>query len=116
MALAQQTEMLFLDEPTTFLDMAHQLEGLQLLQKLNAEEGRTIVMVVHDLNHASRFAHHMVAIKTGTVVKAGKPEEVMTESVLREVFAIEADVMPDPRTGVPLCLPHGLATPAGAGA
>lgn len=109
MALAQQTEILFLDEPTTFLDMAHQLEVLQLLQKLNEEEGRTIIMVVHDLNHASRYAQHMVAIKSGSVISEGSPVEVMTPDVLREVFGIEADIVPDPRTGVPLCLPYELA-------
>jgi iron complex transport system ATP-binding protein len=114
MALAQQTDILFLDEPTTFLDMAHQLEVLQLLQKLNEEEGRTIIMVVHDLNHASRYAHHIVAIKSGTVVSEGSPHEVMTSDVLRQVFAIEADIVPDPRTGVPLCLPFQLARAAGA--
>lgn len=108
MALAQQTDILFLDEPTTFLDMAHQLEVLQLLQRLNSQEGRTIVMVVHDLNHASRYAQHMVAIKSGTIVSEGSPSEVMTKEVLRKVFSIEADIVPDPRTGVPLCLPYGL--------
>ncbi|MCE5169776.1 ABC transporter ATP-binding protein [Paenibacillus profundus] len=116
MALAQQTDILFLDEPTTFLDMAHQLEVLHLLQKLNEEEGRTVVMVVHDLNHASRYAQHMVAIKSGTVIREGTPAEVMTRSVLREVFTIEADIVPDPRTGVPLCLPYELASLAAAGA
>lgn len=109
MALAQQTDILFLDEPTTFLDMGHQLEVLKLLQKLNREEGRTIVMVVHDLNHATRYAGHMVAIKTGKVVSQGSPTEVMTREVLRSVFGIEADIISDPRTGVPLCLPFELA-------
>ncbi|MEJ8543810.1 ABC transporter ATP-binding protein [Brevibacillus borstelensis] len=109
MALAQGTNMLFLDEPTTYLDMAHQLEVLKLLQQLNSEQQRTIVMVVHDLNHATRFAQHMVAIKQGTIVSEGAPEEVMTQEVLREVFGIEADIIPDPRTGVPLCLPFELA-------
>lgn len=109
MALAQQTNILFLDEPTTFLDMAHQLEVLKLLQKLNKEEQRTIIMVVHDLNHAARFAHHMVAIKSGSVVSSGAPAKVVTPDVLREVFAIEADIITDPRTGGPLCLPYELA-------
>lgn len=109
MALAQGTDILFLDEPTTFLDMAHQLEVLKLLERLNREEGRSIVMVVHDLNHATRYAHHVVAIKRGTVVSEGSPEEVVTPDVLREVFGIEADIVPDPRTGVPLCLPFELA-------
>jgi iron complex transport system ATP-binding protein len=109
MALAQETDILFLDEPTTFLDMAHQLEVLHLLQKLNATSNRTVVMVVHDLNHATRYAHHMIAIKTGVVVGEGSPAEVMTPDIMREVFNIEADIVPDPRTGVPLCLPYALA-------
>lgn len=109
MALAQQTDILFLDEPTTFLDMAHQLEVLKLLEQLNKVEKRTIIMVVHDLNHATRFADHVVAIKTGRVVKAGTPTEVVTPDVLREVFNIEADIIEDPRTGGPLCLPYELA-------
>ncbi|REK58317.1 MAG: Fe(3+)-dicitrate ABC transporter ATP-binding protein [Thermobacillus sp.] len=108
MALAQQTEILFLDEPTTYLDMAHQLEVLKLLQQLNEEQGRTIVMVVHDLNHATRYAHHMVAIKSGEIVAEGEPAKVTTKEVLREVFGIEADILFDPRTGVPLCLPFEL--------
>jgi iron complex transport system ATP-binding protein len=89
--------------------MGHQLEVLKLLRKLNEEEGRTIVMVVHDLNHATRYAGHMVAIKQGKVVSAGSPDEVMTQEVLREVFGIEADIIPDPRNGVPLCLPFELS-------
>ncbi|WP_433944413.1 ABC transporter ATP-binding protein [Paenibacillus sp. SN-8-1] len=109
MALAQETEILFLDEPTTFLDMAHQLEVLHLLERLNAEANRTIVMVVHDLNHASRYADHVIAIKQGRAIAEGTPEEVVTQDVLREVFGIEADIVRDPRSGVPLCLPYDLA-------
>lgn len=109
MALAQMTDLLFLDEPTTFLDMAHQLEVLNLLRKLNEQEKRTIVMVVHDLNHATLYAHHMVAIKQGKVMCEGSPDHVMTREMLRQVFGIEADILPDPRTGVPLCFPFGLA-------
>jgi len=108
MALAQGTDILFLDEPTTFLDMAHQLEVLMLLERLNREEGRTIVMVVHDLNHASQYADHIVAIKNGQVVCEGKPLDVITCTMLREVFGIEADVIIDPRFGTPRCLPYGL--------
>ncbi|GFN34137.1 ABC transporter ATP-binding protein [Paenibacillus xylaniclasticus] len=111
MALAQETDILFLDEPTTFLDMAHQLEVLQLLQKLNEENNRTVVMVVHDLNHASRYAHHMIAISKGKVMGEGTPQEVMTPQIFRDVFNIEADIVYDPRTGVPLCLPHSLISP-----
>lgn len=112
MALAQGTDLLLLDEPTTYLDMAHQVEVLQLLRKLNQEEGRTIVMVVHDLNHASRFADHMVAIADGKVLAEGPPAQVMTAEMLRRVFRIDADIIADPRTGVPLCLPYGLTSDA----
>ncbi|MNP77766.1 putative siderophore transport system ATP-binding protein YusV [compost metagenome] len=72
-------------------------------------------MVVHDLNHASRYAQHMVAIKSGSVISEGAPSEVMTSGVLREVFGIEADIVPDPRTGVPLCLPYELAAYSAVG-
>lgn len=109
MALAQQTTILFLDEPTTFLDLAHQLEILQLLERLNRDQGRTIVMVIHDLNHAAQFAQHMVAIKTGKVVCEGSPEQVMTPEVLRQVFAIEAEIIFSGKTGSLYCIPYGLA-------
>ena len=108
LALAQETGVLLLDEPTTHLDMAHQLEVLELLETLNRDEGRTIVMVVHDLNHASRYAQHLVAIVDGKVVKAGTPAQVVTPETLRRVFAVEADIVTDPRSGVPLCIPYGL--------
>lgn len=111
MALAQDTPIMLLDEPTTHLDMAHQLDVLQLLQRLNAEEGRTIVMVVHDLNHAARFAHHMVAIDQGRVVTAGSPASVLTAELVREVFRIEADIVTDARHNVPMCIPYDVARP-----
>lgn len=108
MALAQETETLLLDEPTTFLDMAHQLEVFQLLERLNREGRRTILMVLHDLNNAARYSHHIVALSRGEVFAAGAPEDVMTGELLREVFSVEAEIVPDPRTGVPLCIPYGL--------
>ena len=111
MALAQETETLLLDEPTTFLDMAHQLEVLQLLDRLNREEGRTILMVLHDLNNAARYSHQVIALSRGRVYDAGPPDEVVTPDLLREVFGVEADVVPDLRTGAPLCIPHGLHYP-----
>ncbi len=106
MALAQDTSILFLDEPTTFLDMTHQLDVMNILKQLNETENRTIVMVVHDLNHASRYAEHMIAIKNGQVAASGTPQEVMTCEVLEDVFNIKADILIDPRSGVPLCLPY----------
>lgn len=108
MALAQETETLLLDEPTTFLDMAHQLEVLQLLDRLNREDGRTVLMVLHDLNNAARFSHHMIALSGGEVFAAGSPQEVMSAELLREVFSVEAEILADPRTGAPLCIPYEL--------
>jgi iron complex transport system ATP-binding protein len=108
MALAQDTKILLLDGPTTFLDMAYQLEVLDLLRDLNRKEGRTIVIVVHDLNHASRFADHIFAIKDGMLVAQGTPHEVIMPDIIRRVFDVEADIVPDPRTGVPLCIPYNL--------
>ena len=95
MALAQETEVLLLDEPTTSLDMAHQLDVLQIVEKLNKEQKRTIVMVLHDINHAARFSHEIVAMKKGKIVKIGTPIEVITPEVLKEVFQIDARIMID---------------------
>ncbi|MGD6818121.1 ABC transporter ATP-binding protein [Metabacillus sp. 113a] len=108
MALAQETDIIFLDEPTTYLDMAHQLEVLELLQKLNADQGRTIVMVLHDLNQAARFADYMIALKDGEIVKCGECEEVIHPDILKKVFQIDAEVGRDPRTNKPMCLTYNL--------
>ncbi|MBS3969250.1 MAG: ABC transporter ATP-binding protein [Clostridia bacterium] len=108
MALAQGTDTILLDEPTTFLDMAHQFEVLNLLKKLNSEEKQTIVMVVHDLNHATRFAHYMIAIKDGKVVKEGKTIDVTKPDILEEVFGICADIVYEPKTGIPLVMPYDI--------
>lgn len=108
MALAQETEIIFLDEPTTYLDMAHQLEVLELLQKLNIEQGRTIVMVLHDLNQAARFADYIIALKDGKIVKAGNCKEIITKGVLMEVFHIDAEIGKDPRTNKPMCITYNL--------
>ncbi|RKD30504.1 ABC transporter ATP-binding protein [Thermohalobacter berrensis] len=108
MALAQETEIIFLDEPTTYLDIAHQLEVLELLQKLNLEQERTIVMVLHDLNQAARFADYIIALKDGQVVKAGSCEEVINQEVLKEVFNIDAKISRDPRTNKPICVTYNL--------
>lgn len=108
MALAQETEIIFLDEPTTYLDMAHQLEVLELLQKLNLEQERTIVMVLHDLNQAARFADYIIALKDGEIVKAGACEKVITPNILKQVFNIDALVGQDPRTKKPMCITYNL--------
>ncbi len=108
MSLAQETDIIFLDEPTTYLDMAHQLEVLELLQKLNEEQKRTIIMVLHDLNQAARFADYIVALKKGKVVKAGTSEEVITPDVLKTVFHIEAVIGKDPLTEKPMCMTYNL--------
>lgn len=108
MALAQETDMIFLDEPTTYLDLAHQLEVLELLQRLNVEQGRTVVMVLHDLNQAARFADYIIALKNGEIVKAGNCEEVMQPDVLKKVFDIDAVIGRDPRTNKPICITYNL--------
>ncbi|MGG2110694.1 ABC transporter ATP-binding protein [Lysinibacillus pakistanensis] len=108
MALAQETDIIFLDEPTTYLDMAHQLEVLELLYRLNEEQGRTIVMVLHDLNQAARFSDYIVALSQGELVKFGTAEEVMVPEVLKKVFNIDAVIGQDPRTNKPMCITYNL--------
>jgi len=107
MALAQETDILLLDEPTTFLDVAHQVEVLDLLTDLNRERGTTIVMVLHDMNMAARYADHLFAMRDGTLVASGPPSTVMTSELIREVFDLDAVVIPDPVSGSPIVLPRG---------
>lgn len=106
MTLAQQTPVLLLDEPTTFLDMAHQVEILSLLDELNHREGRTVVMVLHDINQASRYAHHLIAMRDGHVVAEGDPREIVDHGLICDVFGLECHVVRDPVSGTPLCLPQ----------
>jgi iron complex transport system ATP-binding protein len=106
MVLAQETPILILDEPTTFLDIAHQIELLDLLADLN-DEGRTIVAVLHDLNHACRYASHLIAMKDGAIVAQGKPTEIVTADLLQTVFNLPSIVMPDPISGTPMIVPKG---------
>jgi len=106
-ALAQETEVLLLDEPTTYLDLAHQVEVLELVAELNATRGRTVVMVLHDLNHAARYAGHVVAMKDGRVVAEGPPAEVVTEELVADVFGLACAVVPCPVSGRPLVVPRG---------
>ncbi|RZU30793.1 ABC transporter ATP-binding protein [Blastococcus saxobsidens] len=118
MALAQQTDLLLLDEPTTFLDVSHQIEVLDLLTDLNRARGTTVVMVLHDLNMAARYADHLVALAAGRVHAAGEPGDVLTEECIRAVFGLDSRVIVDPTSGRPLMLPigrHHMATAAAAG-
>jgi iron complex transport system ATP-binding protein len=115
MALAQQTDLLLLDEPTTFLDVSHQVEVLDLLTDLNHSRGTTIVMVLHDLNLAARYADHLIALAGGGVHAVGTPHEVLTEATVQAVFGLTSRVLEDPTSGRPMMLPigrHNVAVPA----
>lgn len=105
MAIAQETPILLLDEPTTFLDIAHQYELLELCRRLNRDGGRTLVMVLHDLNQAARYADHVIAMKAGAIVAAGTPQQVITAPVIESVFGIRSLVVPDPVTATPMVVP-----------
>jgi iron complex transport system ATP-binding protein len=107
MALAQETDVLLLDEPTTYLDLAHQVEVLDLVTDLNHTRGTTVAIVLHDLNLAARYADHVIAMKGGAVVALGVPGDVVTEELVREVFGLESRVIRDPVSGTPLIIPIG---------
>jgi iron complex transport system ATP-binding protein len=117
MALAQETPLLLLDEPTTFLDVAHQMEVLELIAELN-RDGRTIVLVLHDLNQACRYADHVVAMREGAIVAAGPPAEIVTPELVHDVFGVGCVVIADPLTGGPLVVPRrptpSASTPSAA--
>jgi iron complex transport system ATP-binding protein len=105
MALAQQTPLLLLDEPTTFLDIAHQVEVLDLVAELNHERGTTVVMVLHDLNQACRYADHVIAMRDGSIEASGTPADVMTSELVERVFGLPCVVYPDPVAGTPMVVP-----------
>jgi iron complex transport system ATP-binding protein len=107
MTLAQQTETILLDEPTTYLDMTHQVEILDLLFELNEREKRTVVMVLHDLNLACRYAHHIIGLRDQKIYCQGKPEDVVSCDMVQNVFGMVCQVTKDPLFGTPLCIPHG---------
>ncbi|MCI3923747.1 ABC transporter ATP-binding protein [Paenibacillus sp. TRM 82003] len=107
MTLAQETGTILLDEPTTYLDMTHQIEVLELLAELNERDGRTIVMVLHDINLACRYAHHLIAVSNGTIYAEGSPSDIMSEALIRDVFAMECRMMEDPIYRTPMCIPLG---------
>jgi iron complex transport system ATP-binding protein len=108
MALAQQTGILLLDEPTTYLDIAHQVDVLDLCADLN-DQGRTLVAVLHDLNQATRYATHLIAMKNGAVVAEGDPSEIITAELVESVYGLKCEVIPDPQTGTPLVVPAARA-------
>ncbi|MCT4357279.1 ABC transporter ATP-binding protein [Streptomyces sp. Je 1-79] len=113
MALAQQTPLLLLDEPTTFLDIQHQIDVLDLCAELHENQGRTLVAVLHDLNHAARYATHLIACRDGEVVAEGPPAEVVTAELVERVFGLRCQVIEDPETGTPLVVPAGRRARAG---
>lgn len=106
MVLAQETELLLLDEPTTFLDINHQIEVLMLLAEMNRQRGTTVVMVLHELNLAARFADRVVGMKAGRIHAAGPPDQVLTEDNIRAIFGLDSLVMPDPVSGRPMMVPR----------
>ncbi|MGW2277542.1 ABC transporter ATP-binding protein [Streptomyces sp. NPDC001770] len=107
MAIAQHTDVLLLDEPTTYLDISHQLDVLDLLTDINRERGVTMVAVLHDLNLACRYADHLVAMKDGRIVAEGRPTEIVTGELVTEVFGMRCSVVPDPASGTPMIVPIG---------
>ncbi|MFJ6580120.1 ABC transporter ATP-binding protein [Streptomyces sp. NPDC091368] len=107
MALAQQTPLLLLDEPTTYLDIQHQIDILDLCAELHETQGRTLVAVLHDLNHAARYATHLIAVRDGRIVAEGPPAEVVTAELVERVFGLRCQVIDDPETGTPLVVPAG---------
>ncbi|MFS4106069.1 ABC transporter ATP-binding protein [Streptomyces sp. PD-S100-1] len=115
MALAQQTPLLLLDEPTTYLDIQHQIDVLDLCAELHEEQGRTLVAVLHDLNHAARYATHLVALREGRVVAQGAPGDIVTAELVEEVFGLRCQVIEDPETGTPLVVPAARKARSGAG-
>ncbi|ACX63421.1 ABC transporter ATP-binding protein [Paenibacillus sp. Y412MC10] len=107
MTLAQETPLILLDEPTTYLDLTHQIEVLDLLYDLNAKEQRTIVMVLHDINLACRYADHIVAIRDGSIKAEGKPGDIINSDLMQTVFQLPCEIIQDPLYGTPMCVPRG---------
>lgn len=105
MTLAQDADILLLDEPTTYLDLAHQIDVLDMIHRLNATLGKTVVMVLHDLNLAARYGHHLVALREGRVHAQGRPADILDEALVQTVFGLACRIVPDPVYGTPLCIP-----------
>ena len=112
MALAQKTDIILLDEPTTYLDMAHQLDVLQTAKDLNRQQQCTIVMVLHDINHAARYSDVIIAMKDGQIIKSGTPCDIIDSNVIRQVFEIEARIIIDPYDQTPVCIGYSAEATA----
>lgn len=112
MVLAQDTELILLDEPTTFLDLSHQIDLLELLRELNRAKGRTLVAVLHDLNQACRFADHLVMMRAGSIVAQGRPADIVTAERVQQVFDLPCRIIDDPVSGTPLIIPLGRRSSA----
>ncbi|MFD7818159.1 ABC transporter ATP-binding protein [Streptomyces sp. NPDC059785] len=116
MALAQQTPLLLLDEPTTYLDIQHQIDVLDLCAELHEEQGRTLVAVLHDLNHAARYATHLIALRGGEIIAEGAPNDIVTAELVEDVFGLRCQVIDDPETGTPLVVPAARKARGATGA
>ncbi|MEM8857206.1 MAG: ABC transporter ATP-binding protein [Chloroflexota bacterium] len=110
LTLAQNTPLLLLDEPTTFLDIGHQLDVLKLVKKLNEQQQMTIVLVLHDLNQAARFGQRMIVLQEGSIVADGSPADVLNPTLLANIFNVRASIITDPAIGTPICLPYDTTT------
>lgn len=108
LSLAQDTDVIFLDEPTTYLDIAHQLEVLELLDELKKKHKKTIVMVLHDINQASQYSDYIIALKDGRILKEGSSHSILTKDFIRDLFKIKAEIIIDKKTNKPMCLSYGL--------
>lgn len=107
MVLAQQTPLMLLDEPTTWLDITHQIELMELLRELNQQHGRTLVVVLHELNQACRYASNLIAMRDGEIIAQGKPSEIVTAELIEQVYALKSVIIPDPIAGTPMVVPIG---------
>ena len=114
MVLAQETDILLLDEPTTFLDLSHQIDVLDLLKDLNKQHARTIVLVVHDLNHAARYADHIIAMHEGSIIAQGDPREIVTEALVQQILGMRSQIITDPVSKTPMVIPIGRHASPGA--
>ena len=108
MAIAQNTDILFLDEPTSFLDVSHQMDVLHLVEHLNKTYNKTIIMVIHELNEAARFADYLVAMKDGKIQYEGTPHDIFHNEMLKDVFGVDSTIMNDPKTDRPFCIPYSM--------